>query len=185
MGIGSELLRCRRQLCAAPAIAVQATCKTVTNLLHCPTILEVVCTPRQDERLQIFISYNRRAGLASIYDSGLRAALCRWQRAGVTVHLGTCGIASSAAPRRWGKKASRFRVPSSAAHSRLSFGLVMGRQSMRGVVTQTDQAAAMERARELSHHVASPEGLKRMPATGLEPLTAKLISLNEAVYRQR
>jgi len=53
-------------------------------------------------------SGTRRGGLTTIYDFGLGAALCRWLWAGLTVHLGTCGIASSAAPRWWGKKGIWF-----------------------------------------------------------------------------
>ncbi len=90
-------------------------------------ILEVFCTPRQEGRPQIFRQLQSPRRIGSFYDFGLRASLGRWSWADVTVHLGTCGIASSAAPRRWGKKASGFRVHSSAAHSRLSFGLVLGR----------------------------------------------------------
>ena len=168
-GIGSELLRCRRQLCAAPAISVQATCKTVTKLLHCPTILEVVCTPRQDERLQIFHQLHSPCRIGKylrfwLACSTLPVAICR--RDSTPRHMRHCQQCSTAAV---GEEGISFSSAQQRSTFATVFGLVMGRQSMRGFVTQTDQAAAMERARELSHHVASPEGLKGCQPRGWNP----------------
>ena len=63
----------------------------------------------------------------------------------MTVHLGTCGIASSAAPRRWGTKGVWF----SSAQQCSTFAtnhldLFWDGQSMREFVNQTHQAAVMD-----------------------------------------
>ncbi len=62
----------------------------------------------------------------------------------MTVHLGTCGIASNAAPRRWGTKGIWFECPTVQHIRDYHSDLFWDGQSMREFVNQTDQAAVMD-----------------------------------------